>query len=240
MLNLMHTSNTATGREQQHIRAPSVFLRPSTHLCVALSTCTAHLQQDQHTTIMYTTAAVQEGLRSRRRIVKQQRRRGRRQQHTSPQSTGAHEPAGGAVQAGECVLGVLVCACCDLGQGRALRVPGSDAHNQSHGLHDPHVNTNTHKRTRTQVDTAVMLVEQGDAPGAVSILREGIATFQPKFPDTCVAFCCVTCAALIACGSVWRGPLIMLCLCLCVCVSSFVHIALQHAHILLCSLTVQS
>lgn len=35
----------------------------------------------------------------------------------------------------------------------------------------------------TQVDTAVTMVEQGDAPGAISILREGISTFEPKFPD---------------------------------------------------------
>jgi len=34
------------------------------------------------------------------------------------------------------------------------------------------------------VDTAVLMVEQGDAPGAVSVLREGITTFQPKFPDS--------------------------------------------------------
>ncbi|KAF5835833.1 hypothetical protein DUNSADRAFT_6822 [Dunaliella salina] len=36
---------------------------------------------------------------------------------------------------------------------------------------------------KNMVDAAVQMVEQGDAPGAVSILREGITTFQPKFPD---------------------------------------------------------
>lgn len=32
------------------------------------------------------------------------------------------------------------------------------------------------------VDNTVELVEKGDVDGAISILKEGIATFEPQFP----------------------------------------------------------
>jgi hypothetical protein len=33
-----------------------------------------------------------------------------------------------------------------------------------------------------QVDAAVEMVEQNNLEGAVSVLKEGIATFEPNFP----------------------------------------------------------